>query len=227
MKKIVLLGALCLNLLSAPARADLFGGDLPLLAEIVVNTLQTLREVEAQTSLAKAELEGIKEKVTRMTSIADLVQPSSWEEWKDPAEAVKRLQKIYYTLPKEFRSGKSDEIEAELAAAMNELGKLSAGAKETFRSGKELETKGIDASPGVAQKLTASGIGTLVAMSAQEQVLISHATSLLVQGLAQKQEDEARSIVTAASTLKSISEGLSQDKASFSKGATSTRRERR
>ncbi|RYZ78878.1 MAG: hypothetical protein EOP06_28260, partial [Proteobacteria bacterium] len=65
--KIMLLGAIVAHLwIPTPAKADLFGGDLPLLAEIVMNTLQTLRELEAQTTLAKDEMEGIKEKITRI-----------------------------------------------------------------------------------------------------------------------------------------------------------------
>jgi hypothetical protein len=219
--KTLLLG-LCLAhfWIPTPAKADLFGGDLPLLAEIVLNTLQTLNELEAQTTLAKDQMKGIKDKITRMKSIADLVQPSSWKEWKSPEEAAKRLKAIYYALPKEYRSEKADTIEAELSKAMEEIGKLSGEAKDAFLSGKELETKGADASPGVAQKLTASGTGTLVAMAAQQQVLTSHITSLLVQMLAQKNEEDSRKLVSDGATLKGIASSLSQEKQPFSSRAT-------
>jgi hypothetical protein len=221
MKKTFLLGLCFAQIcLTPPAKADLFGGDLPLLAEIVMNTLQTLRELEAQTSLAKAELEGIKEKVTRMKTIAELVQPSSWDEWKDPKEATRRLKEIYFTLPEKYRSEKANALEKELASAMNEIGKLTAGARDTFLSGKELEAKGSDASPGVAQKLTASGTGTLVSMAAQQQVLTSHITSLLVQMLAQSNEQEARAIVSSGAALDAVARNLSQEKTSFSERAT-------
>lgn len=220
MKKFVLGLLIALIWIPVPARADLFGGDLPLLAEIVMNTLQTLNELEAQTTLAKDQMKGIKDKITRMKTIADLVQPSSWNEWKSPEEAAKRLKKIYFTLPKEYRSEKAEAMEAELSNAMAEIGKLSTEAKDAFLSGKELESKGADASPGVAQKLTASGTGTLVAMAAQQQVLTSHITSLLVQMLAQKNEEDAREMVSNGSTLKGISKSLSQETQPFSKRAT-------
>src|SRR5690606_26757853 len=109
------------------------------------------------------------DKIYRIQTIAEVVQPSTWDQWKDPREAYRRLQLIYHTLPKEYRSEKSDAIEAEIAKAMNTVARISPWANTTFHSGKEMERRGADASPGVAQKLTASGIGTLIAMESQSQ----------------------------------------------------------
>jgi hypothetical protein len=221
MKKALMLGLWFAQIcIPGPARADLFGGDLPLLAEIVMNTLQTLRELEAQTSLAKAEMNGIRDKISRMKTIAELVQPSSWEEWKAPEEGLRRLRQIYFTLPDEYKTEKTNTVERELSNAMAEIGRLTPEVKSVFLSGKELEAKGADVSPGVAQKLTASGVGTLVSMSAQQQVLTSHITSLLVQVLAQKHEEEAREVVASGSALKGIARSLSQKEKSFSQSAT-------
>ncbi|MGE4131969.1 MAG: hypothetical protein AB7F86_10045 [Bdellovibrionales bacterium] len=213
MKRILIL--ICF-LLPWNARADLWGADLPLLAEIVFNTLHTMMELEEQTQHLNDELEGIKDRIDRIRTIAEVVQPSTWDQWKDPREALRRLKLIYHTMPKEYRSEKSDMIEDELSKAMNLVAQVSRDTRTTFKSGKELERRGADASPGVAQKLTASGVGTLIAMESQSQVIQSHITSLLTQMLADANERETRSVVASGNSMKSFSGNLSQRVASFS-----------
>jgi len=214
MKKFFLL--LLLVPFSTPAKADFWGGDLPLLAEIVANTLMTLNQLRTQTELMNDEMEGIKDKINRIRTISDVVQPAQWHQWKDPAEAFRRLQLIYQTLPKEYRSPKADEIESEIARAMNMISRVAPEAHTTFLSGKELERRGADASPGVAQKLTASGIGTLVAMEAQSQVIQSHITGLLARMLADGNEKETRMVVTKGQSFSDVSESLGPDDGKFS-----------
>jgi len=205
-----------LFLLPLPARADLWGGDLALLAEIVTNTLNTLFELRHQTSLLKDEMAGINDKISRVKTISDLVQPSTWEEWRNPTEAIRRLERIYYTLPKEYRSEKSDLIEGEISKTMATVSRLSPEIRTTFLSGKELEQRGTNSSPGVAQKLTASGVGTLVALQAQSQALESHIATLLAQILADANEKESRGVVTRGLCLSNVAESLNQRDTRFS-----------
>lgn len=217
MKKIFMMGILLLFFRPVGARADLFGGDLPLLAQIVANTLSTLYEMQRQTSLLRSEMEGIRDKIERVRTISELVQPSSWEEWKNPEEALRRLRQIYYTVPKEYRTEKGDEIERELTRAMEAISHISQDAKWVFRSGKELERRGADSSPGVAQKLTASGVGTLITLEAQSQVLQSHITSLLAKMLADATEKETRSLVSKGQGYGGVARSLQSG--SFSRTA--------
>lgn len=203
-------------LLSTPAKADFWGGDLPLLAQIVANTLQTLHQLQSQTEFMRDQMRGVKDRIQRVQTISQVVQPSTWDQWKDPQEAFRRLQLIYYTLPKEYRSAKADQIEGEIAQAMNLVSRVGAESHTTFLSGKELERRGADASPAVAQKLTASGVGTLVAMEAQSQVIQSHITSLLAQMLADANEKETRLVVTKGETFSAVSENLGDDDGKFS-----------
>lgn len=200
----------------APARADLWGGDLPLLAQIVTNTLQTLYQLQEQTQMMEDEMDGIKRKIYRIQTIATVVDPSSWDKWRDPGEALRRLKVIYHTLPPEYRSEKADVIEDELSKAMNMVSRLVPETRTTFRSGKELERRGADASPGVAAKLTASGVGTLVAMEAQTQVIQSHITSLLAQMLADANDNETRAVVTRGAGFSGVASNLGADRGWFS-----------
>lgn len=215
MKKLIIIFVLSFSTIKA--KADLWGADLPLLTEIVFNTLHTMMELEKQTDYLNDELAGIKDKIYRIKTIADVVQPSEWEKWKDPREALNRLRIVYHTIPKEYRSEKYDQIEHELAQAMNLVARVRPETLTTFKSGKELEQRGADASPGVAQKLTASGVGTLIALESQTQVIQSHITSLLAQMIAEGNERETRYVATRGESFKSFSTNLSQQESQFSK----------
>ncbi|MBL7716629.1 MAG: hypothetical protein JNL01_14285 [Bdellovibrionales bacterium] len=216
MKKYIVIICLCTFVPLKPTYADLWGGDLPLLTQIVFNTLHTMYELQRQSQLLNDEMAGIKDRIHRIQTIAEVVQPSQWDRWKDPAEAMRRIKVIYHNIPKEYRSEKSDQIEEEISKAMNMISKVSAGANSSFHSGKELERRGADASPGVAQKLTASGVGSLVAMEAQTQVIQSHIVSLLAQQLADSSEKETRSITNRGQSFNSVSSSLKAEENLFS-----------
>lgn len=204
-------------LLPLQAKADFWGGDLPLLAEIVFNTLHTMQELERQSNYMDDELAGIRDRLDRIRTISELVKPTTWEQWREPQEALRRLRLIYHNIPNEYRSEKYNAIEAELAQAMSLIARTERDVKSTFDSGKEIEARANSASPGVSQKLTASGVGTLVAMSAQSQVLQSQIAGLLAQMFASANEKETRSIVATGTSLKSISLQLRQNENRFSK----------
>lgn len=214
MRKILLI--IAISVLPMKARADFWGGDLPLLAEIVFNTLHTMNELERQSQLMNDELAGIHDRIDRIRTIAEVVQPSTWDKWKDPREAVNRLRLIYHNIPKEYRSEKYDELEHEIAKAMNLAARLQSGTESAFRSGKELERRGVQASPGVAQKLTATGIGSLVSLESQSLIVQSHITTLLAQILADANEKETRSVVSRGSSFKALSTDLGQKDFRFS-----------
>ncbi len=214
MKKILIVSMIVFNF--SKARADLWGGDLPLLAQIVTNTLYTMYELQRQSKLMDDELRGINDRIIRIKTISDVVQPDQWSAWKDPNEALRRIQLIYHTLPKEYHSEKSDLIEAELSRAMNLVSRVNIETKSTFQSGKELENKGLNSSPAVAQKLTASGMGTMITQQAQSQVLQSHMVSLLTQILAEGHESETRYIVNNGKSYNTLSGSLMCKKNKFS-----------
>lgn len=206
MKKLIVI--LALTLMPLKSRADMWGADLPLLAEIVFNTLHTMVELQQQTSYMADEMEGIKDRINRVQTIANLVHPATWDRWKDPREASRRLSQIYRVMPKEYRNEKYKELDSEISNAMTMTAQVQTQTDSTFKSGKELERRGADASPGVAQKLTASGVGSLVSVQAQSLALQSHIVTMLAQMMAQANESETRSVVVKGNALKTVSAQL-------------------
>lgn len=194
--------------ISLGAKADLWGGDLPLLAQIVTNTLNTIMELQRQRQLMEDEMAGIRDRIDRIRTIHDLVQTSQWDQWKNPEEAIRRLGVIYRTMPKEYRSEKADMIESELTNAMNLIARVKSESTTNYKSGKELETRALGSSPGVSQKLTASGVGTLISLESQTQVIQSHVVSLLTQMLAEGHEKESRLVMTKGQSYSTVSGSL-------------------
>jgi len=191
-----------------PVKADFFGGDIPLLIEIVSNTLSSLGELRTQSDLLRRELRGIDDKIHRLQSIKEIIGPSDLSTWKDPHEAFARLRRIYYTLPPEFRTDKSDEIELRLSQAMSVAGLLADSAKPAFRSGKQLEKNSLEVGPAVANKMTASGVGTLVALESQNQVTQATIISLLAQMIAESGSKEVSRLNSQSTEFKSIGTGI-------------------
>ena len=99
-------------------------------------------------------------------------------------------------------------FEQEMSKAMTLAAQMTEEAQSTFLSGKELERRGADASPGVAAKLTASGVGTLVSLQAQSQVAQGQMVSLLTQMLAEGNEKETRRLVSNGESFKGLSNNL-------------------
>lgn len=92
-KKMIVISFLMLTPFSA--RADMWGGDIPLLIEIVTNTLNTLMELRDQSRMMEDEMAGIKDRINRIRTISNVVQPSNWHNWKDPKRALEQLRIIY------------------------------------------------------------------------------------------------------------------------------------
>lgn len=209
-KRSLQLAPLCLALgmgLAKPASAS-WGAELPFLAEIVTNTLYTLYELRNQSNLLREELRGIQDKIHRLKSVQELLSPKDLESWKNPGEALNRLRQIYETLPPQFRTEKSRQLETQLSEAMGLAGRLTKEAKPAFASGKQLEKNSLEASPAVANKMTASGVGTLVSLQSQNQVAQAQIISLLSQMIAEGASKETARINSQALEYKTLGSGL-------------------
>ncbi len=187
------------------ARADFFGGDLPLLFQIVNNTLNTLKEMQVQSDLLKTELRGINDKINRVKAINELLNPEDKEVWKNPVDALKRLQSIYSLLPPEYKTEKSKEVERQISQALLLAEQMRRRSGAAFNSGQELEKKSLDSGPAVANKLTASGVGTLVTLQAQNQVAQSTIISLLSQMIVEGASKEAALAESQAAEMRAMS----------------------
>jgi hypothetical protein len=94
-----------------------------------------------------------------------------------------------------------------ISGAISDDGTFLGGAAKGALGG-ALVGGATNASPGVAAKLTASGVGTMISLQAQSQVAQSQMVSLLTQMLADGAEKESRKLVSTGTNFKNLGEAL-------------------
>ncbi|MEZ4814410.1 MAG: hypothetical protein R3A80_04285 [Bdellovibrionota bacterium] len=210
MKKFVL--AMCLFLVPLkPARADMWGGDIPLLIEIVFNTLQqllTMKDMlenqEDQLDLLREINAGINDSLQMIHTTFPNVDAGIYKDWSNIGSAIKELQKVYG----EITPSKNEEIEkntdqsvAEAVVLNNDIYKYT---KEVDQIGELIKKYSHEVSPGGAAKLTAQSLGVM--LTVMNQSLRAQATSLKIQAqtlaLQNKEQKEfSKTTIESASGL--------------------------
>ncbi len=222
MKKLTLVLLMCLSLSPRPAKADMWGGDIPLLIEIVFNTLQQLltmkdmlENAEDQLDLLKEINAGINDSLQVLRTSYPNIDPGIYRDWSNIGDAMRELQKIYgVTLPSANESVEkdTDQSVAEAIVLNNDIYKYT---REIDEIGEMIKSYSHEVSPGGAAKLTAQSLGVM--LNVLNQSLRAQATSLKLQAqtlaVTNKQSKEM-----TKSTLGSASElslGMKELKPSF------------
>jgi hypothetical protein len=168
------------------ARADFWGGDLPLLAQILTQAIQevTLLQQSLQVAQGDAELlkqanKDIQTALTEIYALQDIVRDTtSLGKIRDPNELLIRLKGIYGQLP---RIGNTDGYTFSDQVAGNGLGVDN----DTYEHAHKIDDAAIKiqgqakgASPGKAQQLTAQA--QAVSLHSLAQIERSTATSVRI-----------------------------------------------
>ena len=209
--------------LAAPrtAKADLWGGDLPLLAEIVFNTLQQLLTMKDMLENGKDQLDllkeinaGINDSLQMIHSSFPHIDPGIYHDWRDADSAIRELRRIYG----EITPSKNESIEkdtdqsiAEAVVLNNDIYKYT---KEVDQIGEMIKAYSHEVSPGGAAKLTAQSLGVM--LTVMNQSLRAQATSLKLQAqtlaVANKEQKEfTKATVDSAEVLSLSMKNLKVD----------------
>ncbi len=220
MKKILLIVML---FVSSPktARADMWGGDIPLLIEIVFNTLQqllTMKDMlenqEDQLDLLREINAGINDSLQMIHTSFPHVDPGIYRDWRDADSAIRELRRIYG----EITPSKNESIEkdtdqsiAEAVVLNNDIYKYT---KEVDQIGEMIKEYSHEVSPSGAAKLTAQSLGVM--LTVMNQSLRAQATSLKLQAqtlaVANKEQKEfTKATVDSAEALSLSMKSLKVD----------------
>jgi len=92
-------------LLPAPARADFWGGDLPLLAQILAETIEQVAQLESILGTGKDSLnfmrdinQGIRDAMTLASTMNRTLQPGNWN-LNNVNDILGQMQNIYGRIP--------------------------------------------------------------------------------------------------------------------------------
>ncbi|PIU00990.1 MAG: hypothetical protein COT74_00315 [Bdellovibrionales bacterium CG10_big_fil_rev_8_21_14_0_10_45_34] len=211
MKKFVVRVVLLQFLLMPSARADMFGGDLVILAQILSNAVQQLVQLKNILENGKDNLDlikdinrGINDSLNLIKTISPNTDPGLYKEWEKVSQALSELERLY-GVPVESHDRKvqddTDKSVAEAIAFNNSIYKYT---KTIDDIGEIIKDQSHAVSPGGAAKLTAQALGVLIHI--QNEGLRAQATGLKLQAQAmmvqnRKDKDQTRQMVATAESL--------------------------
>ena len=187
MKRFILIAPIVSILFfSANGRADLFGGDVAVLSQILANSVIQLAKLKEIVSTGSDTLnliqeihKGINDSITVFKDVPRQTQPGIYGDWKDVDEAVRQLRDIYGIVvpsPESKVEGDTDQSVAEAIALNNSLYEYT---QNIDGIGDEVRKFSDNVSPAWSPKVTAQTLGIM--LQVLNQSLRAQATGLKLQ----------------------------------------------
>jgi len=201
-----------------PARADMFGGDVAMLAQILANAIQQLAQLRSILDNGKDNLElirdinrGINDSLNLVRTISPNTDPGLYKDWEKVSDALTKIENIYGIVidSRDSRVQKdTDQSIAEAVALNNSIYKYT---KVIDEIGELIKSQSHSVSPGGAAKLTAQSLGVM--LNLQNEMLRTQATGLKLQAQTlalqnRKDKDRTRQMVSGADNLNSALAGV-------------------
>jgi hypothetical protein len=208
MKKMIVVSLMAVGIVVYPtqfAKADLFGGDVVVLSQILIQTIQQLNQLRMIVQTGSDQLNairdinrGINDSLRLLRTISPNADPGIFRDWQRASDAIRAVTDLYGDIvqSKESRVQRSaDQSVAEAVALNNAIYEYTQKIDEI---GEEIKSYSHSVSPGGAQKLTAQSMGVM--LHVMNQSLRAQATSLKLQAEAvalQNHKDKEASRETA------------------------------
>lgn len=218
LKRILVFFAILLSLsYPRPVRADLWGGDIPLLIQIVANTLQQLAQLRAILGNAQDSLalmrdinRGINDALNVARTISGDRSAGVFENWKTVDEALRQIQDIYGIVVPSPNSRIEQTTDQSVAEAVKLNNSVYDYTKQIDELGEQIKSYSHAVSPGGAQKLTAQTLGVM--LHVMNQSLRTQATGLKLQAQSlelvnRREKESSREIVQNNLDLKNAMSG--------------------
>ena len=215
MKKIILRFVVIFSLAfgaSNTAKADLWGGDVAVLVQILANALKQYQELKEIVGTAKDSLDMARDLNSGINTVLNLVETSFpevdlsvYKDWEDVSDAVKDVKSIYGTALKSKDSLSQGHLDESIAQAIVMYNKLNKHSKEIDKIGERISVQSRHASPKGAARLAAQA--TAVGIHVQNQSLRTQSAILKLEAQNsalrnKKEKDETRFFLKSAKKLK-------------------------
>lgn len=210
-KKMLVLCTVSMMFMPFKARADLFGGDIVVLTQILAQAIQQLYQLKQIFDQGKDSLElmrdinrGINDSLNLARTVYPDLDPGIYRDWDRIDRALNGVQGIYGAVtpsPEAAIQKDTDQHVAEAISLNNSIYKYTNSIDEI---GEEIKRYSHAVSPGGAQKLTAQSLGVM--LNVMNQSLRTQATGLKLQAQAlalenHKEKEATRKTLETANTL--------------------------
>ena len=194
------------------AKADMWGADIPILLEILANSLQQLIQLKAMLQntgdtldLLKDVNRGINDSLVMAETLGLRIDPGIYRELKNVDQATQSLEKIYGIVTESKLATVQRNTDQTIAEAVTFNNDLNDYALRLDQIGEEIKRFSHSVSPGGAAKLTAESLGVMIhvmnqQMRAQGQGLKLQAQAMAVQN--KKDKDQTDQYLREGQSLK-------------------------
>ena len=222
MKKII---SLCLSGMlwfSPIAHADMFGGDVAVLMQILANAIQQLAQLQSILNNGKDSLDlvreinrGINDSLNLARTINPNIDPGIYKDWQTAGEALQKVQEIYGIATASPDQRVYQDTDQSIAEAVGMNNSIYDYTKQIDEIGEAVKQASHSVSPGGAQKLTAEALGVM--LHVMNESLRAQATGLKLQAHSmalnnKREKDATRAYLSNSETLRMA---MKNDKATF------------
>lgn len=169
-----------------PARADLFGGDVAVLTQILATAFQQLSQLQSILSTGQSNLDlirqinqGINDSLSNLQALYPNLDPGLYRDWTTVQGALGKLQTIYGTVPVSRDSQIQNDTDQSVAEAITFNNSYYEYSKQLDQMGEQIKQQSHAVSPGGAEKLSAQALGLMIQVL--NQMLRAQATSMKLQ----------------------------------------------
>lgn len=175
--------------LSFEAQADVFGGDVLVLTQILAQAIQQLyqlkqiyREGEDSLDLMRNINRGINDSLALIRTVYPNADPGIFKEWDRIDRAIHGVQDLYGAVTPSPEAPIQQDTDQNIAEAISLNNSVYKYTNDIDTIGEEIKRYSHDVSPGGAQKLTAQSLGVM--LNVMNQSLRTQATGLKLQAQA-------------------------------------------
>jgi hypothetical protein len=195
-----------------PAQADMFGGDVVVLGQILANAIQQLAQLRALLNNGQDTLgliqsinEGINSILALHRTAFPNADPGIYKDWEKLQDALLKLQALYGSVPLSPEAKIQTDTDQSVAEAITLNNSIYDYTKDIDTIGEEIKDLSQTVSPKGAQKLTAQTLGVM--LHVLNQSLRAQATALKLQAqntavMNHRDKELTRQVLGVSDTLK-------------------------
>lgn len=183
--------------LSPSVHADMFGGDVAVLVQILAEDIQQLLQLEQILTKGQENLDllrdinrGINDSLNLFRTISPYVNPGQYAELKKVEDVLKKFGIVFGTIVDSPDAPAQLSVDTAVAEAVTMNNALFDYTKQIDDIGEQIKSQSHSVSPGGAAKLTAESLGVMLHVMNQQLRAQGTLLKLQAQGLAQSNKRE-------------------------------------